>query len=141
MLLTGTPVTVDRQGTIVPVERIEAGQTLWNPLTDAGVEVLRVLRRRVDPATDLPATLRPHILPRDALGPGQPAQPLRVLPALRCLRPVPVGSGRMALQVCSLADEAAGLVPLVEGKGQLEVLLPVASMPTLIDVAGLVICL
>ena len=142
MLLTGTPVTLDRQGTTLPVERIRPGQTLWNPLTGAEVEVVHVLRRSFDPAArPLPPRLTPRVLPEGALGPGRPDRPLRVLPALHCITAKPTPSGRTALDAAPLADLSPSLVRAIGPLPGEEVFLPLPKVPTLVLVCGLLVSL
>lgn len=141
MLLAGTLVTVDRQGTEIPVEQIAVGQKLWNPLTDAEVEVVRVLTRPVPPQLAVvPRALQPHLLPAGALHPGQPGRPLEVLPGLRCLCPVPGTSGIWAFDACTLRDRNLPLVPIVRGVPG-EIVLILTVVPSLVAVAGILVCL
>lgn len=141
MLLAGTPVTVDRDGNALPVERIKVGQTLWNPLTGAEVEVVQVLIRTLSGATsDWPMGLRPHLLPAHALTKGQPEYPLPVLPALRCLGQIKGPSSLPALDTRALSDLDLPLVPLLAPQPAQVVLLLTAN-PTLVRVAGLLVYL
>lgn len=141
MFLEGTPVTVDRRGTEVAVERIVTGQRLWNPLTGADVEVVRVLIRQL-PArlATLPQALRPHLLPAHAVHPNQPTQPLSVLPALRCLCPVLSPSGIAAFDAFSLQNRNLPLAPL-DGSAPSLVVLILTKAPSLVAVSGLLVCL
>ena len=142
MLLTGTPITLDRKGTTLPVERIRPGQTLWNPLTDAEVEIVHILRRSLDPAArPLPPRLTPCVLPEGAVGPGRPDRSLRVLPALHCITAKPTPSGRTALDAAPLDDLSPDLVRAIASLPGEQVFLPLPKVPTLALVCGIVVSL
>ena len=141
MLLTGTPVTVDRDGTALPVECIRPGRTLWNPLTERDVEVVRLLRRPVLARDPLPPRLCPHVMSAGSLGPGHPDRTLRVLPALRCFGPVRAAGGRTALEPAPLAELCPDLIRAIGPRPDDAIFLPVPSVPTLILVCGLLVCL
>ena len=141
MLLTGTPVTVDRDGTTLPVECIRPGQTLWNPLTERDVEVTHVLRRRLGAQGPLPPRLCPHVLPAGSLGPGHPDRTLRVLPALHCFGPLPAAGQRIALEAVPLAQLAPGLVRTIGPREGDAIFLPLPRIPTLVLVCRLLVSL
>ncbi|MBF9060897.1 hypothetical protein HKCCSP123_17075 [Rhodobacterales bacterium HKCCSP123] len=141
MLLTGTPVTVDRDGSTLPVDRIRPGQTLWNPLTEKDVEVVRVLRRSPVVADKLPKARCPHILPEGALGPGHPDRNLRVLPRLRCFGLVRSANGRTALQPAPVSDLCRDLVRSIGPREGDAIFLPLPRTQSVILVCGLLVCL
>ena len=141
MLLTGTPVTVDRDGTTIPVEDIRPGQTLWNPLTERDVEVVRLLRRPFDARDPLPPRLCPHMMSADSLAPGLPDRSLRVLPALRCFGPVPAPGHRIAFEPTPLAELSSGLVRAIGPRGDDAIFLPLPRIPTLVLVCRLLVSL
>jgi hypothetical protein len=141
MLFSGTEVRVNREGATLPVDLIQPGQALRNPLSDETVEVVRILRRRLGTLGSIPPGLRPHLLPVDALAPGQPTRPLRVPLLLQCLSSVRSPTGLMALEARTLRDLNVPLAPCHPLNATTEVFLLLPRLPTMIEVGGLIVWL
>jgi hypothetical protein len=137
MLMCGTPVTVNRNGDTLPVERIEAGQTLWNPLTEMDVRVWAVQKLHL--AGRSGPRVRPVRIATDALGPAQPALSLWVLPLQQILRPVRRTNRPVSLEVM----EVGCLDPVATVPDDIPPTLAVlllTEVPSLVEVAGILAC-
>jgi hypothetical protein len=73
MIAKGMPVQIRRSGTSVPVERLEIGDLVYDPLIDNYIEIIDILSRKT---TGLGDALT--LLPAGRLGPDKPRRDLLV---------------------------------------------------------------